>query len=176
MEGSDAARPRESLLRPHRTEESPDGMDLAGGDLHFSPAPRPMPSQPAARPSSGKRIRVLLADDHAVVREGLRRLLQEEPDIEIVGEAANGRQAVDLSRKYRPQVIVMDVAMPEMNGLEATRLILLEGTCTNIVALSMHPRAGMGEELLRAGARAYLTKGGTAAGLLSAIRRCAAPS
>ena len=83
-----------------------------------------------------KRITVLLAEDHMVVREGLRALLEAEGDIEVVGEAATGRQAVELTRKLRPDVVVMDIAMPVLNGLEATRQIRKARPETRVLILS----------------------------------------
>src|SRR2546430_10239549 len=85
-----------------------------------------------------KRITVLLAEDHQIVREGFRSLLKHEPDIEVVGEAESGRQAVQLTRKLRPAVVVMDIAMPLLNGLEATRQIRKEVPETKVLILSAH--------------------------------------
>jgi len=85
-----------------------------------------------------KRITVLLAEDHMIVREGLRLLLEHEGDIEVVGEAQTGRQAVQLARKLRPAVVVMDIAMPLLNGLEATRQILKAVPATRVIILSAH--------------------------------------
>lgn len=85
-----------------------------------------------------KPITVLLAEDHEIVRQGLRKLLEAEPDIRVVGEAATGRQAVTLSRKLRPAVVVMDIAMPLLNGLEATRQIRRDFPETKVLILSAH--------------------------------------
>src|ERR1051326_7430577 len=105
-----------------------------------------------------KRIRVLLADDHAVVRQGFKMILAAQPDLEIVGEAGNGREAVELAEKIRPDVIVMDVAMPELNGIEATRRLQSSAPHTRVLALSMHKDSVYVREVLRAGARGYLLK------------------
>ena len=120
-----------------------------------------------------KRIRILLADDHAVVRQGFKMILAAQPDMEIVGEAANGREAVDLAEQLRPDVVVMDVAMPELNGIEATRRLASSVPHARVVALSMHKDSVYVREILRAGARGYLLKDSGAADLVAAIRAVA---
>jgi DNA-binding NarL/FixJ family response regulator len=120
-----------------------------------------------------KRIRILLADDHAVVRQGFRMILSAHPDLEIVGEAGNGREAVELAAKLRPDVVVMDVAMPELNGIEATRRLTAENPHTRVVALSMHKDSVYVREILRAGARGYLLKDSVADDLVAAIHAVA---
>jgi DNA-binding NarL/FixJ family response regulator len=105
-----------------------------------------------------KHISVLLVDDHAVVREGLRTLLKDEGDIEVVGEAKNGRQAVELTRKLRPAVVVMDIAMPVLNGLEATRMILNTLPRTKVIILSAHNDDAYVEQATELGAAGYLLK------------------
>ena len=120
-----------------------------------------------------KRIRVLLADDHAVVRQGFKMILGAQPDMEIVGEAGNGREAVELAEHLRPDVVVMDVAMPELNGIEATRRLASSVPHARVVALSMHKDSVYVREILRAGARGYLLKDSVAADLVSAIRAVA---
>jgi two-component system, NarL family, response regulator NreC len=117
-----------------------------------------------------KRIRVLLADDHALVRQGFRLILSAQADMEIVGEAGNGREAVELADKLHPDIVVMDVAMPELNGIEATRRLLALSPHTRVVALSMHKDSVYVREILRAGARGYLLKDSPAPDLLSAVR------
>jgi DNA-binding NarL/FixJ family response regulator len=121
-----------------------------------------------------KRIRILLADDHAVVRQGFQMILAGQPDMEIVGEAGNGREAVELAAKLKPDVVVMDVAMPELNGIEATRRIAESAPHTRVLALSMHKDSVYVREILRAGARGYLLKDSVAADLVSAVRAVAA--
>jgi two-component system response regulator NreC len=121
-----------------------------------------------------KRIRILLADDHAVVRQGFKMILGAQPDMEIVGEAGNGREAVELAEKLRPDVVVMDVAMPELNGIEATRRLSAAAPRSRVVALSMHKDSVYVREILRAGARGYLLKDSPAPDLLAAVRAVAA--
>jgi DNA-binding NarL/FixJ family response regulator len=116
------------------------------------------------------RISVLLADDHMIVREGLRALLEAEGDIEVVGEAETGRQAVQLAKKLRPAVVLMDIAMPLLNGLEATRRILKAIPATRVLILSAHSDDEYIRQVILLGAAGYLIKQ-TSADLLSrAIR------
>ncbi len=115
-------------------------------------------------------IRVLLADDHKILREGVRGLLQSSPDIEVVGEASDGRMAVELTRRLRPNVVVMDVTMPNMNGIEATRRIKEEFPQVRVVALSMHEPQDMAVAMRDAGAQTYLAKDGPSEDLIRAIR------
>ena len=117
-----------------------------------------------------KEISVLLADDHNVVRQGLRALLSAEADIQIVGEAANGWQAVRLAKEARPQVVVMDLAMPQLNGLEATRQILRELPETKVLVLSSYTQDDYVEQMVQAGVAGYLNKQTAAQDLLRAIR------
>ena len=121
-----------------------------------------------------KRIRILLADDHAVVRQGFKMILGAQPDMEIVGEAGNGREAVELAEQIKPEVIVMDVSMPELNGIEATRRLGESTPHTRVLALSMHKDSVYVREILRAGARGYILKDSVAADLVSAVRSVAA--
>src|SRR6516165_4731653 len=120
-----------------------------------------------------KRIRILLADDHAVVRQGFKMILGAQADMEIVGEAGNGREAVESAEKLRPEVVVMDVAMPELNGIEATRRITEASPHTRVLALSMHKDSVYVREILRAGARGYLLKDSPAPDLVAAVRAVA---
>jgi DNA-binding NarL/FixJ family response regulator len=115
-------------------------------------------------------MKVLIADDHRIVREGLRSLLQEQPDLEVVAEADNGRQALELAAQHEPDVVVMDVAMPQLNGIEATRRLMNDQPETKVVALSMHSDRRYVAEALKAGASAYLLKDGAFEELVSAIR------
>src|SRR5437867_12617802 len=103
-------------------------------------------------------ITVLLADDHTVVRQGLRALLEAEPDIEIAGEAGTGRQAVQLAKTLKPDVVVMDIAMPLLNGLEATRQIIKEVPSTRVLILSSYSDDEYVHQLTEAGAAGYLLK------------------
>lgn len=127
---------------------------------------------PEADPHAGiPRIRILLADDHRIVREGLTGIVQFEPDMEIIGEAVTGREALEMARQFRPDVIIMDVTMHEgLNGIEATRLIKAELPDVCIVGLSMHAEESTANALRNAGASAYLTKGGQSEHLIGAIR------
>ena len=117
-----------------------------------------------------KRITVLLADDHEIVREGFRKLLQVEHDIEVVGEAETGRQAVQLTRKLRPDVVIMDIAMPLLNGLEATRQILKAIPATKVLILSAHSDDAYVEQVIALGAAGYLIKQSSLQVLSRAIR------
>lgn len=108
--------------------------------------------------NSIKPITVLLAEDHQIVREGLRTLLQSETDLEVVGEAASGRQAVELVAKLHPTVVVMDIAMPLLNGLEATRQILKAAPATRVLMLSAHSDDAYVEQVIALGAAGYLIK------------------
>lgn len=118
-----------------------------------------------------KRITVLLAEDHTVVREGLRTLLEAEGDIEVIGEAESGRQAVRLAQKLRPAVVVMDVAMPLLNGLEATRQILKVVPSTKVLILSAHSDDAYVEQAIALGAAGYLIKQTSAHVLSKAVRQ-----
>src|SRR6202158_2460470 len=120
-----------------------------------------------------KRIRILLADDHAVVRQGFKMILAAQADMEIVGEAGNGREAVEMAEQLHPDVAVIDVAMPELNGIEATRRIGESTPRTRVLALSMHKDSVYVREILRAGARGYLLKDSADADLLAAVRAVA---
>lgn len=117
-----------------------------------------------------QKIKVLLADDHIVVRQGLRALLAAEEDIEIVGEADNGRQAVQLARRLQPEVVVMDIAMPVLNGLEATRQISRALPACKVLILSSYSDDEYVQQLTEAGAAGYLVKQTAANDLLKAIR------
>ena len=122
---------------------------------------------------SRPRIRVLLADDHAMVRQGLAGILGRQEDIEVVAEACNGQQAVEMARETHPDVVVMDASMPVLNGLEATRAIVSLFPGTRVVGLSMFDEADGGEAMREAGAVAYLSKGGPSEDLLAAVRAAA---
>ncbi len=118
-------------------------------------------------------IRILLADDHILVRQGFKLILSEQPDMEIVGEAANGREAVQQAEKLQPDIVIMDVTMPELNGIEATRRITAAAPRSRVLALSMHKDAVYVREILRAGARGYLLKDSADADLIAAVRAVA---
>ena len=114
--------------------------------------------------------RILLADDHEIFLEGLRSLLERERDIELIGEAPDGRVAVDLARELSPHVVIMDITMPRLNGIEATRLIVAHDPSVKVIALSMHSNRRFMAEVLKAGAAGYLLKESAVAELLTAIR------
>ncbi|MFA7002031.1 MAG: response regulator transcription factor, partial [Candidatus Omnitrophota bacterium] len=117
-----------------------------------------------------KRITVLLADDHEVVLEGLQMLLDLEKDIEVIGEAKTGREAVQMTQKLHPNVVVMDIAMPVLNGLEATRQILKAAPATKVLVLSAHSDDAYVDQFIAMGASGYITKQSTTQVLSNAIR------
>lgn len=121
-----------------------------------------------------EQIRVLLVDDHSLVRRGFRRILEDEPDMAVVGEAGDGEEAVKLARKLKPQVIVMDCALPKMNGLDATRQILWDLPETAVLMLSMHSESTWVRQAIDAGAKGYILKNVVNLDLGSAVRRVAA--
>jgi DNA-binding NarL/FixJ family response regulator len=118
-------------------------------------------------------VRLLIADDHPLVRQALRGMLEREPDIEIVGEAGNGREAVDLCRALDPNLVLMDVRMPEMDGLEATRAIKHEYPEVGVLMVTMHDNQDYMREAARAGAAGYVLKDASGDELISAVRRVA---
>jgi DNA-binding NarL/FixJ family response regulator len=120
---------------------------------------------------SDRHISVLLVDDHSLVRRGFRRMLEDEPDIRVVGEASDGEEAVKLARALKPQVIVMDCALPGINGLQATRKILQSLPETLVLMLSMHTEETWVRQAIDAGARGYVLKNAMDLELSSAIRR-----
>lgn len=103
-------------------------------------------------------LKVLLADDHKIVRDGFRTLLAKNPKLTVVGEAENGRATVHLAKKLAPDIIIMDVAMPDLNGMEATRQIVADSPGVKVIAVSMHSDRRFVAEMLKAGASAYLSK------------------
>ena len=115
-------------------------------------------------------VRILLADDHAIVRDGIRLLLDREPDMEVVGEADNGHAAIDKAVALSPDIVIMDVSMPDLNGIEATRQITAKSTDTKIIALSMHKMKKLVTGMLASGANAYLLKNCVGEELIRAIR------
>ena len=115
-------------------------------------------------------IRILIADDHQIVRNGLRSLIEKEPDIEVIAEADNGRTAVRIALELAPDVVIMDIAMPDLNGIEATRQIIAALPGTKIIALSMHADKRYVMEMLKAGASGYILKDNAYEELANAIR------
>ncbi|MCE5326589.1 MAG: response regulator [Planctomycetaceae bacterium] len=129
----------------------------------------------AAADSEGAagKIRVLLVDDHPIVRQGLAGILNHESDIVVVAEAGSGEEAIELSRRHQPDVIIMDISMPGMSGVEATAKIVAQRPQSKIIGLSMYAEADRGEEIRRYGAVAYVSKGGPSEDLIAAIRAAA---
>lgn len=119
------------------------------------------------------RVRILLADDHETVREGLKSILSSESDLEVIGEADSGAAALDQTRALHPDIVVMDVSMPDMNGLQATDAIRQSCPGTRVVVLSRHAERGYVQQLLQSGASAYVLKQSRAATLVSALRTVA---
>ena len=116
------------------------------------------------------KTRIFLAEDHAVTREGLRVMLERQPDMEVVGEADNGRLAVKLVREINPQVVIMDITMPELNGIEATRQILSQCPDVKVIVLSVHSGAKYVSRMLNTGVSGYLTKESAFQDICKAIR------
>jgi DNA-binding NarL/FixJ family response regulator len=121
-----------------------------------------------------KKIRVLLVDDHSLVRRGFRRMLEDESDMEVVGEAGNGEDSIKLAKELHPQVVVMDCALPGMNGLQATRQIIEDSPDTAVLMLSMHTENTWVRQAIEAGAKGYILKNAIELELGAAIRKVAA--
>ncbi|HUA20467.1 MAG TPA: response regulator transcription factor [Bryobacteraceae bacterium] len=117
-----------------------------------------------------EQIRILLADDHNILRDGMRLLLERQPGFVVVGEASDGREVLELANDQHPDVVVMDIGMPNMNGIEATRRIVDKQPATGVVILSMHHDESYVIRSLKAGARAYLLKDAVKSELISAIQ------
>lgn len=115
-------------------------------------------------------IKILLADDHQILREGLRRMIEKEPDMEVVGEADDGRSIVKMAKKLVPDIVLMDITMPDLNGMDATRQIVSEVPGVKVLALSMHQENKYVTGMLEAGAMGYLLKGCTFQELVTAMR------
>jgi PAS domain S-box-containing protein len=152
---------------------APIGRESQDGIVPTTSSNRSPMIEPSSAPLPP--ICVLLADDHRTLREGLTRLLQEAADIQVIGEAQDGQQAVDMSRRLRPNVVIMDVNMPGMNGIDATRIISSECPECRIIALSMYSEAEMETAMREAGAVNYLIKSGPSGALIDAIRACVRP-
>jgi DNA-binding NarL/FixJ family response regulator len=121
-----------------------------------------------------KKITVLLVDDHSLVRRGFRRMLEDETDMEVVGEAGNGEDSITLAKQLHPQVVVMDCALPGMNGLQATRQIIEDSPDTAVLMLSMHTESTWVRQAVEAGAKGYVLKNAMDLELGAAIRKVAA--
>jgi LuxR family maltose regulon positive regulatory protein len=162
--------PKGSYCPQFLTREEALGEAHATGDAAHDAEPAPGSHGPTPR-TAEMEIEVLVADDHEMFRKGLLLLLQEEDSVTVVGEAADGRSAMDLTRKLSPDVVVMDVTMPGINGAEATRRILAESPDVKIIALSVHSGTRFVENMLSAGAAGYVLKEGAPRELVSAIQR-----
>ncbi|MGA2582071.1 MAG: response regulator transcription factor [Tepidisphaeraceae bacterium] len=118
-------------------------------------------------------IRILLADDHRLVREGIRLMIGQQPDMEVVGEADNGRSTVELAKKLSPEIVLIDISMPDLNGIDATHQITALSPAPRVIALSAHTDQRAVVDVLRAGASGYVVKNATAEELIQAIRMVA---
>jgi DNA-binding NarL/FixJ family response regulator len=121
-----------------------------------------------------KKITVLLVDDHSLVRRGFRRMLEDEADMQVVGEAGDGEESIKLAKELHPQVVVMDCALPGMNGLQATRKIIEDSPNTAVLMLSMHTESTWVRQAVEAGAKGYVLKDAMDLELGAAIRKVAA--
>jgi PAS domain S-box-containing protein len=153
-----------SVVRPAESSSAP------AGSREQPPAGETRTRSEEGSVHDGRPIRVMLVDDHRIVRDGLAGILEDQPGIEVVAEAADGREAIELVDRAAPDVIVMDVSMPRMDGVEATERILRERPHIRVIGLSMHEKRDLAEAMLRAGATRYLTKGGPSNELIAAIR------
>jgi two-component system NarL family response regulator len=120
-------------------------------------------------PNDPEKLRIILAEDHRIIRQGLVSVISDHPDIDVVGEASNGREAVDLFRRVRPDVVLMDVSMPIMDGIEATRQIRSDNPGARIIGLSMYEEEQVRQAMRDAGAEAFVNKADTSGQLLRAI-------
>jgi DNA-binding NarL/FixJ family response regulator len=130
--------------------------------------PVPPPSQPSLRPAAA--IRLIIADDHAVVRKGLAAVLADEPDLHVIGLAGSGREALALVQQLQPDLALLDITMPDMNGLEATRKLAASHPRVRVLILTMHEEEAFFFEALKAGAAGYVLKGADSDEVIAAIR------
>ena len=114
-------------------------------------------------------LRILIADDHEVVRRGVRALLESQPGWEVVADVANGREALETTQRLRPDIVVLDISMPELNGIEATRRILAAVPTTEVIVLTMHESEKLVRRILEAGARGYVSKSDVGGSLIEAV-------
>ncbi|MCS7009089.1 MAG: response regulator transcription factor [Chthoniobacterales bacterium] len=127
-------------------------------------------SKSASQKIPRKKFRILIADDHEIVRHGLRNLIESEENFQIIAEATNGRDAVQLANQLKPDIVVLDIAMPDLNGIEATRQIHAASPNTRIVVFTMHETENLVQEIFRAGANAYVLKSDAGSHLLKALQ------
>lgn len=158
---------RVTLIAPRGKSPRVEELEATCKELGMEAGPPSRPSLPPAR----RLIRVLLVDDHEVVRRGIAAMLKAEPDVELVGEAMDGIEAVDLTGALRPDVVIMDVTMPRLDGIEATRRVIAAEPRTRVIGLSMHESDDVARAMRAAGATDYVEKGGSPEELVAAIRR-----
>ena len=163
--------PHDLLGIAERLRHLNDNTEVLAIDGDNSHVPLSEAQETKAETAPGaRRIRVLLADDHRVTRQGLAYLLGGQHDLEVVGEATDGREAVAMANRLHPDVVVMDVNMPRLNGIDATREIVAVLPQTRVIGLSMYEPADVSRRFRKAGAAAFLTKGGSCDELIAAIR------
>lgn len=131
-------------------------------------------ASPSATEAHPRILRILLADDHAILREGLRRLLEAEPDFQVVGEASDGREAIERASELRPDIVVMDISMPAINGVAAAQRLKSLDPAVSVLVLTVHEEKGYLRELFQAGASGYLLKRSASGELIRALRSLAA--
>jgi len=115
------------------------------------------------------RVKILLVDNHTIFLDGLRMLIEKEPDMKVIGEADNGQRAIELAKRLTPDIVIMDITMPDMNGIDVTRAIIKDSPSTHIIALSVHSDRRLTSAMLEAGASGYLTKDCTFEELLTTV-------
>lgn len=147
---------QETRARTHPSNQAVEGVGTNSANGH-------------GRPPNRTKIRILLADDHVLTRRGLRTIFEEQPEFEVVGEAADGREAVVLAESLRPDVAVLDLTMPNLNGIEAARQMIARGLCPAVVILGARPDEGFILRAFKAGARAYVLKEAPEADFVQAI-------
>lgn len=158
---------RVSLIVPETLEPLPPVLPVTPLERE-----EPVESTEAPKRTGAETIRILLVDDHKIVREGLSRMLRRVPDIEVIADASNGQIGVEMAREMHPDVVVMDISMPVMNGLDATRVIASEMPEIKVLGLSMYTGEDMADSMLQAGAAGMLSKDAPVESLITAIRDC----
>ncbi len=174
MEADAGEKSKTDRTEPNLVDKPPSEAPAAGGIANMGLSDSATGLLLQAPPPAERTIRVLLVDDHRILREGVATLLDEQPDIEIIGEAADGVVAVEMAAALKPDVVIMDVTLPRLSGIEATRQVLAENKDTCVIGLSMHEQRDMSSAMREAGAAYYLSKGGPSELLVAAIRRCVA--